>query len=451
MKRKALALAFISMLVLTACSSGSQTAETTEAAATAADETTPSKSSSVREADKITLRLSWWGGDARHEATIAAVELYESTHPGVDIEMEYSSWDGYMDKILTQLAGGTQPDIMQIQATKAPELEQSFPGTFVNLDQQDIFDITPYDEKMMESFCASYGGYKVAVPTGANCYNLLVNKTVTDAAGIELPANMTWEEFFEYGKQIHAANPDYYMISLNDDNSNHMFRSYIRQLSGQWQIAEDGTVITDRDALVKAFTFLQDMFIEGVAEPMETAFAYNNDIGANPKFLNNEIATCYCAAAAIANLDTSAWTGGIDVINIPMVEGTDTTGIISQPTAVWMISDNEKKEAALDFMNWITSDEEAVKILKDSRGIPATDSGVALLESEGLLNPTVVKAASLALPIADDPVPVYCEHALVYDYLFPMIQELAYIQITPEDAADQVIENLNTIMAEVLQ
>ena len=64
---------------------------------------TSAASSAGGEAEPVTLRFSWWGGEARHEATIAAAELYMEKNPNVKIEFEYSGWDGYKDKLVTQL------------------------------------------------------------------------------------------------------------------------------------------------------------------------------------------------------------------------------------------------------------------------------------------------------------------------------------------------------------
>ena len=36
--------------------------------------------------DTITLRFSWWGGDSRHQATMAVIEQYMELHPNVKIE-----------------------------------------------------------------------------------------------------------------------------------------------------------------------------------------------------------------------------------------------------------------------------------------------------------------------------------------------------------------------------
>lgn len=60
------------------------------------------------------IRFSWWGGNQRHEATCATIEQYKVQHPTVTIKAELSEWDGYLSRVSTQLAGSTEPDVMQI-------------------------------------------------------------------------------------------------------------------------------------------------------------------------------------------------------------------------------------------------------------------------------------------------------------------------------------------------
>lgn len=87
---------------------------------------------SQADGNQVTLRFAWWGGDSRHTATLDAIAAYEKQNPNVKIEAEYQGYDGYNDKILTQLAGGTQPDIMQTIATAAAEYQASFPDALLS-------------------------------------------------------------------------------------------------------------------------------------------------------------------------------------------------------------------------------------------------------------------------------------------------------------------------------
>ena len=35
-------------------------------------------------AEDITLQMSWWGGESRHEAILKVIELFEAQNPGVN-------------------------------------------------------------------------------------------------------------------------------------------------------------------------------------------------------------------------------------------------------------------------------------------------------------------------------------------------------------------------------
>ena len=174
-----------------------------------------------------------------------------------------------------------------------------------------------------------------------------------------------------------------------------------------------------------------------------------SDIITNKKLLNNEIATIYSGVSAIANIDTS---NGMKIgyANLPMIPGCEKTGVITQPSQSIMISNNENLEESLKFINWFYNDPEAALILKDCRGVPAVSSARELLSAEGLLNPVLTDAVSAALEVTDGPVYALNENAEVYGFLFPLMEQLAYMAITPEEAADQLIEELPLIVEELI-
>ena len=121
MKKQAALILAASMLAtsLAGCSSGGGAEETTAAttAAAAADTTAAAGDeggSAEGGQEPVTIRFSWWGGESRHQATLAAVDAFMEEYPWITVECEYSAWDGWQDKVATQLAGGTAPDLMQI-------------------------------------------------------------------------------------------------------------------------------------------------------------------------------------------------------------------------------------------------------------------------------------------------------------------------------------------------
>ena len=94
----------------------------------------------------VELRFSWWGGESRIQATLTAINLYMKKNPDVKIEAEYSSFEGYYQKCLSRLAGGTAPDIIQLDQ---PWLENfmTFDNFFVDLYQyKSIIKLDGFDK-----------------------------------------------------------------------------------------------------------------------------------------------------------------------------------------------------------------------------------------------------------------------------------------------------------------
>uniref|UniRef100_UPI002A823F89 ABC transporter substrate-binding protein n=1 Tax=Hungatella hathewayi TaxID=154046 RepID=UPI002A823F89 len=64
--------------------------------------------------DKVTLKFTWWGSQSRHDYTQKMLDAYTEEHPNVEFEAVPAGWDGYFDKLSTQAASGSMPDIVQM-------------------------------------------------------------------------------------------------------------------------------------------------------------------------------------------------------------------------------------------------------------------------------------------------------------------------------------------------
>lgn len=69
------------------------------------------------EIKKVTLRVSWWGEQQRHDDTMKVIELYEKKHPNVRIEAEFGNWDDYWKKLAPMAAASRLPDVIQMDAS----------------------------------------------------------------------------------------------------------------------------------------------------------------------------------------------------------------------------------------------------------------------------------------------------------------------------------------------
>jgi oligogalacturonide transport system substrate-binding protein len=159
----------------------------------------------------VTLRFAWWGSDSRHKATLDVINLYKQKNPNVTIEAEYGGFDGYEQKMKTQLAGGTAPDIMQLDQPWLAELTNGN-ELLLDLNNQASIDLKNFDATYLKNF-VTYNNKVVGLPMGTNGRTLVFNKTLAEKLGIRYDQAWTWDQILEEGKKLHEKDSKLYLMN----------------------------------------------------------------------------------------------------------------------------------------------------------------------------------------------------------------------------------------------
>lgn len=72
-----------------------------------------------------TIAFAFWGDTQEHTAMMAAIQAFERTHSNIHVTAEWVTGN-YNQKILTELAAGDAPDVMQISNADLPGYVQAF-------------------------------------------------------------------------------------------------------------------------------------------------------------------------------------------------------------------------------------------------------------------------------------------------------------------------------------
>ena len=455
MKRKlaALGLSVVMVFTLAACSQDQVSTATQEeslketTAAQTAEETQAAETSAAAQTDEdVTLRFMWWGSDVRHQATLDVIAQYEALHPNVRIEAEYGGYDGYFEKLTTQLSGGTAADIFQYNANTVSDL-LAIGDVFTDLsDYTDILDISGFDEGFLESF--SYDGETmIALPSGINGGIWLTNTALLDEAGISMEDIKTWDDFIAAGIQLHEYNNDYYLFNIDIDTlGKELFGSFMAQLTGEDLIdTENYELNFTRDDLEKVFTLIDSFYKNNVVEPAADSAPYALQINTNPKWINHELAMAYGATSNV-------YTGYYDfteaaAMDMPMFEGAKESGILYMPPQMIAISSScEHPEIAADFLNYFYNDENAINTLKDCRSIQPTEKGREICEANGYLDPVLVSAVNKAVETGTNHQNIYTPAEIVTIFR-DATEKLAYGQADVESITDETM----TLLEEALE
>ena len=338
----AAALAAVMAISATACSGGAKE-ETTAAETAAQAEKGAQAEGDASGQEPVTLRFSWWGGESRHKATMDAVAAFEEEYPWITVECEYSSWDGWTDKVATQLAGGTAPDLMQINWNWLYQFS-SDGSKFVDLNQyKDIISLDNWSESNLAAMTVA--DKLQGVPISITGKLPMYNKTTFDKAGIPVPTTIA--ELREAGKVFQEKlGDDYYplaedhvwpKIEIIAGDGAENFLSNKKWMDGHY------AGLTEYDSNVQGI-------VDSLDEGQELVLGeYPTDMGEYPAGMSK----------------------------------------VSMGFAITETSEH-KEEAAL-LLEYLTSNENGVKIMGNERGTVCNTAAKEILEDAGILGGLILE------------------------------------------------------------
>lgn len=322
--------------------------------------------------EPVELRMSWWGNDDRAERTLQVIELFEEQYPDITIVGEPNGGAGDHFQILdTQLAASNAPDIIQFGGNW-PDYQQYLEPLNDYLGEQLLID-TPetFDQTALIPATAPDGNL-YAVSLGTNTLVLAYNKTMIEAAGVELPEdNMTWEELLEYGRTLKENLPEDVAPFVDNSTNQANYLSYFYRQEGTplWTSDDGGTSYATVESAEKWLQLWADMREEGLIPGPDTTYTYTEDGPDSSALVAGDAAMGLIWSNQGAAYQ-AAMTDEIGMTTLP-AGGEDSYAIqMSQYLGINRASEN--KEAAALFINFFVTSPEAGAILETNRGVPSS-------------------------------------------------------------------------------
>ena len=153
-----------------------------------------------------TIRVgSWDSGDALIPFN-NAIKNFEAKYPDVTVQLEFVP-QGYGDKLLTQFAAGTAPDVFQIGDGDVAKFASQ--GVLESLDPYITGD-NPLDTSVLFPTVLAIGqsnGHQYALTKDYSPLVIFYNKALFDKAGVAYPAeNWTWTDFLTAAQKLTKAD-----------------------------------------------------------------------------------------------------------------------------------------------------------------------------------------------------------------------------------------------------
>lgn len=395
MKKRIFAALLAGIMALALAGCGGDTAPSSTAASTAASTGSTAASSD----EPVTIRFAWWGGDERTAATLEVIEQFEELYPHITIEAEYGSSDGYHDKLATQLASGTAADIVQVD----PETMPTYVATgdyFLDYNDYD-FDLSNFDPAYIsQRVNGNFDGKQLGLPSGIAGPALVVNQDLADQFDLDFNTQYTWEQFIEWGKAVHEADPEVYLLCTNKDYlTNLVFFTYMKQLTGNTIFDADTKALNYTEEDVKTvLDIVKALYDNNVIAPASYTTAYSgDDLQSDPNWIAGKY-VCTFSYISTMNVMTAANTNATYSTGLlPLLDGAKDAGwACNCPQVFGVTSTSKAPEAAMLFMDYFFNNETAMKTLGCTRSVPPTEAARAVCEADGTLDPLMMNAANIA-------------------------------------------------------
>ncbi|MBA0166296.1 ABC transporter substrate-binding protein [Pectobacterium sp. CFBP8739] len=390
-------------------------------------------------ADQVELRMSWWGGNSRHQQTLKAIEEFHKQYPNINVKAEYTGWDGHLSRLTTQIAGNTEPDVMQTNWNWLPIFSKNGDGFYDLNKVKDVLDLTQFADKELQN--TTVNGKLNGIPISVTARVFYFNTESWKKAGLEYPK--TWDELLNAGKVFKEKLGDqYYPVVLEHQDSLALLNSYMVQKYNIPAIDVKNQKFSYTDAQWAEFFGMYKKLVDSHVMPdtkYYASFGKSNMYEMKP-WISGEWSGTYMWNSTITKYsDNLQPPAKLELGNYPMLPGAKDAGLFFKPAQMLSIGKSTKhpKESA-QLINFLLNSKEGAQALGLERGVPLSKAAVAQLTADGVIKDDAPAVAGLKLALSlphDVAVSPYFDDPQIVSLFGDTIQSIDYGQKSVEDAA----------------
>jgi multiple sugar transport system substrate-binding protein len=407
---------------------------------------------SILAQDTVTLTVTWWGSENRHDRTIQVIDMFQAEHPEIVVEYEYSGWGDYWTRVGTQIAGGTVACVMQQDYNYLTDYSKR--DLLMPLD--DLLDAGAIDVSQVAESIIDSGRVAIdidgemtdhvyGVSLGSNSQVYIMDVDAFAEADLDLPAwDWTWDDFEEMAYQMYE-NTGKWMIAYGpwDDNSTW---AYIIS-TGQMPWNDDSTALgwDNTEPVVEYFARIKRLMDAGAIPSMDMQADVE---AASPSheqspIIRGEEAIRYQWSNQVVSLFGAAGEGRNFILHpLPRYSGEGSRSAnYLKPSMFFSITEGcETVDEAAMFIDYFTNSQEANEVLFAERGVPISTPVREYLQ--GMVDDTtamifdyIAKISEDASPIPPPPPAGYTDiNTNVFSPMF--VDPVLYGQISPEEGVE---------------
>lgn len=398
------------------------------------------------------LTFSWWGGDARHEATMAGVDAFMAANPDIKVENTFSAWSGWEDKMSQYFSSDSAFDVNQVNwnwlwAMVNPDGSSKF----ADLNAYgDIIDLTQFDAAALAQ--CTIDGKLLAIPVSMTGRIFYWNQTTFEKAGLETPKTLA---------DLMAAGPifaeklgdEFYPIALGSYDKMILMVTYLESVYGKaWVV--DGELQYTKEEIVTGLEFIQSLEANHVIPSAATLTGDGADsLDKNPKWMNGTYAGIFEWDSSASKFNKALEEGQVLVVGDFMPDMGEYQGGFTKVSLAFAITDvsaDENKTAAAKLIQFLLNEPEGIRLLNSQRGIPLSTAAITLCNEEGLVEAMTAEANAKVMAWCQFPLDPKFEAAALKnsDGVYNDAMEgMSYGDYDAEAAADVLIDGITEVLS----
>ncbi len=435
MKRSIIAviLSLVMIFGLVACGAKTEEKDTNTNEVTTGAETKATEAPSTESQEPITLRMAWWGSQARHDITTEVINMYMKENPNVKIEFEFYSYDDYFTKLKTLVASDQVWDIFQLGGNFPMYIDKiEFLNDYI---ASGVVDTSNIPEAYLQ-ITQDTQGNQIGLSNGLNTYGIAYDVDMFNEAGVALPSsNWTWDDYADAAMKIMEHTGHYGSSGFTTSDFIAGCSTYIGQ---QGKVGEYGFFNIDLTgmgfndpSMLEGYIKMRSDLIKAGASPDAGAEMEITNIE-NDFLVTGEAAMTWVAVNQFPTIYDICEKEGrtLNLAPLPRVTNDGPSGAVIQSSQMLCVSkDSANKDAAAAFISYFQNSVECNNVLRGERGIP--------------VNTTVREALKQDLTPGQQ---------IMYDYvdLVGSFETPEKVNVLSPDGQDQVVDQYRNFIQQVV-
>lgn len=404
-------------------------------ACSAAETTVEAEPNAPVEIVPVELRMSWWGGDARHEITNQVLDLFEAKNEGITVIRDFGGFSGYLDKVTTQYAGGNSPDVVQLYNEVLVEFAERGQLYDLNLAvDAGILSLDGLPQDLLET--STVDGKLSALPFGLSTQGFIFDEVRSAELGVEIPADgYTWDDLANYSAKISAASGGQTSGVLDHASFYQVFEIWAKQRGEEFLIPEG--IGFSEQTLVDYWAYWAGLRASGAATAPDVSSEYRS--GPFDAVIAGVTTSSFLFVNQFASVQDQT-PNALALRRFP--SEADSPGQYLRTAMNLVVSSQSKHpEEAAKLVDFLVNDPEANAILGTERGIPA-NGGVVDAATAGVSD-SVAKAIVIIESVrasgSPAPVPAPVGSGTVNNLFAEFAEQVAFGRLSSQEAAAQFL------------